>query len=207
MIFVSTPVKDPSFTWVSLLLLEGLGFPSVCSTRAPGPGLSAVFCLHFLWLFFNFFSIWFCHQVKISIVCRFLAGWSWSCSWTIGSKAQVFIILLVFRSVFLLRTWDVWWNVGETVRLILIVGILLVTLCASSFVFHCDFWFLTRFWGKIASNSYMVLVELKESRVGSSLWHRSSFVKNFDWLSFTRPLVIFSGLSIGIRASLVTCLL
>jgi hypothetical protein len=59
-IFVSAPVKDPSFTSVSLLLLEGLGFPSVCSTRAPGPGLSVVFCLHSMTVIqFHFYSIFF----------------------------------------------------------------------------------------------------------------------------------------------------
>jgi hypothetical protein len=51
-----------------------------------------------------------------------------------------------------------------------------VALRASSFVLYCDFRFLTRFrW----ANSYVVLVELEEMRIGSILGHRPSFIEEF----------------------------
>jgi hypothetical protein len=40
---------------------------------------------------------------------------------------------------YLSRTWGVRWNVCEAIRLILIVGVLLVTFRASSFVFRYNF--------------------------------------------------------------------
>jgi hypothetical protein len=42
----------------------------------------------------------------------------------------------------------------------------------------------------------MVLTDLEERRIGFDLEYRTSSVEDFDYLSFTSPLVAFSGPSV-----------
>jgi hypothetical protein len=41
------------------------------------------------------------------------------------------------------------------------------------------------FKGRYLLNKYVVLVVLKERRIGFNLGHRQSYLKDFNWLSFT----------------------
>jgi hypothetical protein len=66
---------------LSLLLLEGFGFPSVCSTRAPGSGLRAV-----LSLLKNLAGVYRSALIWVWIV----VGWSRYYFWVIGSKSSRF---------------------------------------------------------------------------------------------------------------------
>jgi hypothetical protein len=60
-----------------------------------------------------------------------------SCFWITGSKARVFLILILFRSWFLYHAH----NLFDEIFVKQFVEVLLVTFCVLSFIFRCDFCF------------------------------------------------------------------
>jgi hypothetical protein len=79
--------------------------------------------------------------------------------------------------VSLSHTWDVRWNVCETVRLILVVGVSLVTFRASIFVFHCDFRLLTWFRRPIAFRYLCGLGRVRRE----THWINLGYMPSFWW--------------------------